>query len=152
MGPLRFLAALAALLALGGCGGGSSGKCSGRLGSTALDGPITETASWHYAKSNTELVLVLRYVNDVLRIESSFGLPQSASPAGSYPLPTTTTSAGRILSWDVKSPLQRPAMIAGTLTLDDMSSARVVGSFEMDQSDGSKLSCSFDLPHDASAE
>ncbi|MBI5543263.1 MAG: hypothetical protein HY901_05205 [Deltaproteobacteria bacterium] len=153
--PTRPVAAflVVASMLLVGCGSSdSSGRCSGRLGSTVLDGTIVpQGANWHFAANRTEMALLLRYVNSVLRIEARFDLPEEASPAGTYPLPASGNAAGRILSWEVKSPSQRPALVSGELVLDDFGD-RLTGSFVMEQSDGSRLSCDFDLRRDETLE
>ena len=145
---------MAATALASGCGEPqSSGRCDGRIGSTALSGPINPaTARWHWLASKTRVALVLRYSNDQLRIEGQFRPPASATDGlGTWPLPTSAGSSGSVASWEVMSPTQRPPLASGSLTFDKWGE-ELAGSFEMTHQEGSTLACTFVLLHDAEAD
>ncbi|MGC4117826.1 MAG: hypothetical protein QM765_25385 [Myxococcales bacterium] len=146
------LAVLAAV-PLAACGAsGSSGRCDGRIGSTSLSGPINaNTARWHWLASKTRVALVFRYANDQLRIEGEFRPESSTDGLGTFPLPVGAGSTGRVASWDIMSPTQRPQLASGTLTFDGWGE-ELSGSFKMVHQEGSELKCTFKLQHDPEAD
>ncbi len=147
------LAAAAVTTAVAGCGpSGSTGRCDGRIGSTSLSGPINaRTARWHWLASKTRVALVLRYANDQLRIEGEFRPESPTDGRGTFPLPTSAGSSGRVASWEIMSPAQRPPMASGQLTFDAWGE-ELSGSFQMVHQGGTELKCSFTLLHDAEAD
>jgi hypothetical protein len=136
-----------------GCGAsGSSGRCDGRIGSTSLSGPINaNTARWHWLAAKTRVALVFRYSNDQLRIEGEFRPTSSTDGLGTFPLPTSSGSSGRVASWEIMSPTQRPNLASGHLTFDGWGE-ELSGSFQMVHQEGSELNCTFKLLHDAEAD
>ena len=149
----QLVLAFALALVLGSCGApGSSGRCDGRIGSTSLSGPINaDTARWHWLASKTRVALVFRYANDQLRLESEFRPPSAADGRGTYPLPVGAGSSGRVATWEIMSPTQRPQLASGQLTFDVWGEV-LAGSFQMVHQEGSELKCSFQLLHDAEAD
>jgi hypothetical protein len=145
--------ALAASVSGPGCGApSSSGRCDGRIGSTVLTGPINPaTARWHWLASRTRVALVLRYANDQLRIEGQFRPPSVEDGRGTFPLPTSAGSSGSVAAWEIMSPSQRPPLASGSLTFDEWGE-ELKGSFEMTHQEGSEISCTFALLHDAEAD
>lgn len=145
------LLALSALV-LAACGGNaSSGRCDGRMGSTLLTGPINaSTSNWH-SVSGGQVLLLLRYANDNLRIESRFRPPSLQDGRGTFPLPTSSGSGGSVVAWDVKAPEQRPPLASGSLTFQGWGE-KLSGEFSMLQQDGTSLRCTFDLAHDAASD
>lgn len=149
----QLVVAFALALVSGGCGAsGSTGRCDGRIGSTTLSGPINaNTARWHWLASKTRVALVFRYSNDQLRVESEYRPDSAADGRGTFPLPTSSGSSGRVATWNVMSPTQRPQLASGQLTFDGWGEV-LSGSFEMVHQEGSELKCSFQLLHDAEAD
>lgn len=147
---------LAGALALG-CGkpGPSTGVCQGSIGSLVVaDMAIDERSQFHRIRKTT-CAEVDRGIYDF-----SFGggalVIHAETPAANiggvvafthatYPLPPTSQTTP-VKEWSLLSPSAPPELSRGTLTLDGAVS-RKAGSFTMEFSDQSAVTCSFDLVH-----
>jgi hypothetical protein len=136
-----------------GDGGPSTGQCTGRIGTTSVDGPIDSEASQIHRIRKTSCATVdtaifeLSYGGGAMKIRgvgpwSNVG-GMVAFTTATYPLPPTSEST-ILRSWELLSPTSQPTFSSGTITLHS-APPRQQGSFQMRFDDGSAVDCSFDL-------
>lgn len=151
----RGISGLFLALAVSACGDGgpSTGQCTGRIGTTSVEGPIDAEVSQVRMVRKTSCATVdtaifeLSYAGGAMKIRGvgpwSNVAGMVAFTEGTYPLPPTSESTV-IREWEVQSPTSRPAFSSGTITLEN-DPPRRHGSFQMSFEDGSAVDCTFDL-------